>query len=55
MKLCIDEELKAPWLVLKHFGQIRPGADPGRAKICHGSPSSENFFFRLEYNKKPNA
>ena len=39
------------------FGQIRPGADPGRGKNrSRGSPSSGNFFFRPEgYSNKPNA
>ena len=48
---------QVPLQVLLFFGQIRPGADPGRAKIGHGgSPSSKNFFFRLEgYSNKPNA
>ena len=46
-----------PLQVLLFFGQIRPGADPGRAKIGHGgSPSSKNYFFRPEgYSNKPNA
>ena len=48
---------QGPLQVLLFFGQIRPGADPGRGKIGHGgSPSSRNFFFRLEgYSNKPNA
>ena len=43
--------------VLLFFGQIHPGADPGRGQIrSGGSPSSKNFFFRLEgYSNKPNA
>ena len=43
--------------VLLFFGQIRPGADPGRGKNgSRGSPSSGNFFFRPEgYSNKPNA
>ena len=46
-----------PLQVLLFFGQIRPGADPGRGKNkSRGSPSSKNFFFRPEgYNDKPNA
>ena len=49
------DEVPAP--ALRCFGLIRPGEDPGRAKIGHeGSPSSTNFFFRLEgYSNKPNA
>ena len=48
---------QGPLQVLLFFGQIRPGADPGRAKIGHGgSPSSKNFFFRTKgYSIKPNA
>ena len=48
---------QGPLQVLLFFGQIRPGADPGGAKIGHGgSPSSRNFFFRPEgYSNKPNA
>ena len=35
-----------PLQVLLFFGQIRPGADPGRCKNrSRGSPSSRNFFF----------
>ena len=48
--------------VLLLFGQIRPGADPGRGKNMSqgggggGSPSSMNFFFRPEgYSNKLNA
>ena len=45
---------QGPLQVLLFFGQIRPGADPGRAKIGYeGSPSSTNFSFRPEgYSKK---
>ena len=48
---------QGPLQVLLFFGQIRPGADPGRGKIGHGgSPSSGNFFFRPEgYSNKLNA
>ena len=48
---------QGPLQVLLFFGQIRRGADPGRAKIGHGgSPSSRNFFFSPEdYSNKPNA
>ena len=48
---------KGPLQVLLFFGQIRPGADPGRGKNrSRGSPSSGNFFFRPEgYINKPNA
>ena len=48
---------QGPLQVLLFFGQIRPGADPGRGKIGHGgSPSSGNFFFRPEgYSNKPNV
>ena len=43
--------------VLLFFGQIRPGADPGRGQNrSRGSPFSKNFFFRPEgYSNKPNA
>ena len=48
---------QGPLQVLLFFGQIRPGADPGRGKNrSRGSPSSGNFFFRPEgYSNKPNA
>ena len=48
---------QGPLQVLLFFGQIRPGADPGRGKNrSGGSPSSGNFFFRPEgYSNKPNA
>ena len=48
---------QVPLQVLLFFGQIRPGADPGRGKNrSRGSPSSKNFFFRPEgYSNKPNA
>ena len=48
---------QGPLQVLLFFGQIRPGADPGRGKNrSRGSPSSGNFFFRPEgYSSKPNA
>ena len=48
---------QGPLQVLLFFGQIRPGADPGRGKNrSRGSPSSGNFFFRPEgYRDKPNA
>ena len=48
---------QGPLQVLLFFGQIRPGADPGQGKNrSRGSPSSGNFFFRLEgYSNKPNA
>ena len=29
---------QGPLQVLLFFGQIRPGADPGRGKIGHGGP-----------------
>ena len=46
-----------PLQVLLFLGQIRPGVDPGRGKNrSRGSPSSRNFFFRLEgYSDKPNT
>ena len=46
-----------PLQVLLFFGQICPGADPGRGKNrSQGSPSLRNFFFRPEdYSNKPNA
>ena len=46
-----------PLQVLLFFGQICPGADPGRGKNrSQGSPSLRNFFFRPEdYSTKPNA
>ena len=48
---------QGPLQVLLFFGQICPGADPGRGKNrSGGSPSSGNFFFRPEgYSNKPNA
>ena len=57
MKLGKDEVLMVPYKCCCFFGQIRPGADPGRGKNrSRGSPSSTNFFFRLEgYSNKPNA
>ena len=55
-------EMKCSWSLTSVivFGQIRTGADPGRGQNRSrgggGSPSSTNFFFRLEgYNNKPNA
>ena len=43
--------------MLLFFGQIRPGADPGRGQNrSPGSPSSRNFFFRPEGDSdKPNG
>ena len=48
---------QGPLQVLLFFGQIRPGADPGRGKNrSWGSPSSGNFFFSPGgYSNKPNA
>ena len=48
---------QGPLQVLLFFGQIHPGADPGRGQNrSWGSPSSKNFFFRTKgYNIKPNA
>ena len=48
---------QGPLQVLLFFGQIRPGADPGRGQNrSRGSPFSKNFFFRPEgYSNKPNA
>ena len=49
--------IHGPLQVLLFFGQICPGADPGRGKNgSRGSPSSRNFFFKPEgYSNKPNA
>ena len=46
-----------PLQVLLFFGQIPPGADPGRGQNwSRGSPSSRNLFFRPEgYSDKENA
>ena len=46
-----------PLQVLLFFGEICPGADPGRGKNRSGGSSSlTNFFFRLEgYSNNPNA
>ena len=48
---------RGPLQVLLFFGQICPGADPGRGQKGHGgSPSSTNFCYRLEgYSNKRNA
>ena len=50
-----------PGTCIKMFWPYLPRADPGRGKIGHGqggggSPSSKNFFFKLEgYSNKPNS
>ena len=48
MKLGRDEVLMVPYKCCFFFGQIRPGADPGRGKNRSRGPSSTNFFRRLE-------
>ena len=48
--------IHGPLQVLLFFGQIRPGADPGRGKYrSRGSPSSRNFSRAESYSNKPNA
>ena len=45
-----------PLQVLLFFGQIPPGADPGRGKNRSRGVPLGNFFFRPEgYSNKPNA
>ena len=40
---------QSPLQVMLFFGQIHPGADPGRGQIrSRGSTSTKNFFFGLE-------
>ena len=57
MKLGMDEVLKVPYKCCCFSARSVKGRIQGGAKIGHGgSPSSGNFFFRLEsYSNKPNA
>ena len=57
MKLRRDEVLMVPYKCCCFSTRSVQGQIQGGAKIGHrGSPSSTNFFFRLEgYGKKPNA
>ena len=57
MKLSGDEVLMVPYKCCCFSARSPPGADPGRGQNrSRGSPSSRNFFFRLEgYSNKPNA
>ena len=43
-----------PLKVLMFHGQIRLGADPGRAKIGHGGYPTSVFFRPESYSDKPN-
>ena len=57
MKLGMDEVLKVPYKCCYFSARSAQGRIQGGAKLGHGgSPSSKNFFFRLEgYSNKPNA
>ena len=57
MKLGRDEVLMVPYSCCCFSARSVQGRIQGGAKIGHwGSPSSTNFFFRLEgYSNKPNA
>ena len=57
MKLGRDEVLMVPYKCCCFSARSPQGRIQGGAKIGHtGSPSSTNFFFRLEgYSNKPNS
>ena len=57
MKLGMDEVLRVPYMFQGILSKYVQGRIQGGANIGHGgSPSSRNFFIRLEcYSNKPNA